>query len=67
MEFFLTIGLLALIAGMLSAAISVPVFRWKKPYARPAAVVLGIILFVFFSWAGFVLLIVVSARAGHPF
>jgi hypothetical protein len=67
MEFFLTMGLLALIAGLLSAAISVPIFRMRKSYAKPLAIVLGAVLFLFFSWAGFVLLIIISARAGHPF
>jgi hypothetical protein len=60
-------GLLALVASLLAAVVCVPFSRLKKPFAKPLAIVLGGVLFVFFSWAGFVLLIVVSARAGHPF
>ena len=67
MEFFLTLGVLTMIASLLSAAISVPIFRLKKPFAKPLVVGLGVVLFVVFSWAGLVTLIMVSARAGHPF
>lgn len=67
MEFFLTIGIIGLVAAALSGAIAVPIGRLQKPYARPAAVVLGLVLFALLSSAGFVLLIVLSARAGHPF
>ena len=67
MEFVLTIGLLVVIACTLSAAIGVPIYRLNKPYAKPLAIVLVIISFAVFSWAGFVLLVVISARAGHPF
>lgn len=67
MGFFLTLGLLAAIAGLLSAAFSFPIFRLKRPYAKPVAVVFGIILFVVFAIGGFILLIAESARRGHPF
>ncbi len=67
MAFFLTIAVLAGVAALLSALFAWPVWRLKKSYAKPAAVVLGVILFVVFSWGGFVLLIVESARRGHPF
>ena len=66
MEFFLTLAILAAVAGVLSAALAYPIFRLGKPYAKPLAVVLGLILFVVFAWAGFVLLIAESARRGHP-
>jgi hypothetical protein len=65
--FFLTIAVLAGVAGLLSALVAVPVWRLKKSYAKPLAVVLGVVLFVVFTWGGFVMLIVESARRGHPF
>ena len=67
MAFFLTIAVLAGVAALLSALVAVPVWRLQKQYAKPVAVVLGVILFVVFTWGGFVLLIVESARRGHPF
>lgn len=67
MEFFLTLAVLAAVAGLLSAAIAFPIFRLRKPYAKPLAVVLGLILFVVFAIGGFILLIAESARRGHPF
>ena len=67
MAFFLTIAVLAGAAALLSALVAVPVWRLQKPYAKPLAVVLGVVLFVGFTWGGFVLLIVESARRGHPF
>jgi hypothetical protein len=67
MGFFLTLAVIAAIAALLSGTIAWPLFRIRKPYAGPLAVVLGIILFVGFAWAGFVLLIVISGQNGHPF
>lgn len=67
MEFVLTIGLLVVIACTLSVVIGFPIYRLKRPYAKPLGILLAIILFVAFSWAGFVTLVVISARAGHPF
>jgi hypothetical protein len=64
MEFFLTSALIAVFAAALSAGFSVPNGRLQKPYAGPLAIVLGLVLFVFFTGAGFVLLVIVSARAG---
>jgi hypothetical protein len=45
----------------------VPVWRLKTSYAKPVTAVLVVLLFVVFTWGGFVLLIVESARRGHPF
>ena len=67
MEFFLTLAIIAAAAALLSAAISFPIFRLKNPYAKPVAVVLGLVLFVGFAIGGFILLIAESARRGHPF
>ena len=67
MEFFLTLAILAAIAALLSAVVAVPIFRLTKPYAKPLAVVLGTILFLFFWAAGVVILIAESGRRGHPF
>jgi hypothetical protein len=67
MEFVLTLGLIAVVAAALSAGISVPILRLKKPYSKPLAVVLGVTLFVFLAVAGFVILIIESGRRGHPF
>ncbi|MDA1051417.1 MAG: hypothetical protein O3C40_13175 [Planctomycetota bacterium] len=67
MEFFLTLAALAVTAALLSGIIAVPIFRLKKPYAKPIAVVLGVILFVVFAIGGFILLLAESARRGHPF
>lgn len=67
MEFWLTIAVLAGVAALLSALFAWPVWRLKESYAKAVAVVLGVVLFVSFSWGGFVLLIVESARRGHPF
>jgi hypothetical protein len=67
MQFFLTLAMIAAIAAALSGAIAWPLFRLNRPYARPLAVVLAIILFFVLSWAGFVILISESARRGHPF
>ena len=67
MAFFLTIAVLAGVAALLSALAAVPVWRLKKQYAKPLAVVLGVLLFAVFTWGGFVMLIVESARRGHPF
>lgn len=67
MEFFLTLAVIAAIALALSGAIAWPLFRLKKPYAKPLAVVLGIVLFFVLAGGGFVMLIIVSAQHGHPF
>jgi hypothetical protein len=67
MGFMLTLATIAVIAGLLSAVIAIPIYRMKKPHAKLIAVVVVVILFPLLSWAGFVLLIVVSARQGHPF
>ena len=67
MEFFLTIAVLASVAALLSALFARPVWRLKKSYAKPLAVVMGVVLFIACTWGGFVLLIVDSARRGHPF
>jgi hypothetical protein len=67
MAFFLTIAVLAGMAALLSALVAVPVWRLKTSYAKPVAAVLVVLLFVVFTWGGFVLLIVESARRGHPF
>lgn len=67
MELFLTLALIAAAAALLSAAISFPIFRLKKTYTKPVAVVLGLVLFVVFAFGGFILLIAESARRGHPF
>lgn len=67
MEFFLTLSILAAVAAVLSAGIAVPVFRLNNRSAKPIAVVLGVLLFVFFAGAGFVILIIESGRRGHPF
>jgi predicted PurR-regulated permease PerM len=67
MEFFLTIAVLAGVAALLSALFAWPVWRLKKSYAKPVAVVMGVVLFVVFTSGGFILLIVESARRGHPF
>lgn len=67
MEFFLTLGIIAAIAALLSAGFCVPIFRLKKRYAKPIALVVGLILFVVLSLAGVFLLILESTRRGHPF
>lgn len=67
MAFFLTIAVLAGVAALLSALVALPIWRLRKQYAKSLAVVLGVLLFMFFTWGGFVLLIVESARRGHPF
>jgi ABC-type branched-subunit amino acid transport system permease subunit len=66
-EFFLTLAVIAAASALLSAAISFPIFRLKKPYAKPVAVVLGLVLFVVFAIGGFIWLLAESARRGHPF
>lgn len=67
MEFFLTLGVIAGIAGLLSAGMVFPLFRSKRPYAKPIAVIVGVILFVVLSFGGVFLLILESQRRGHPF
>lgn len=67
MEFsFFLAGLLA-VAGVLAAIIAVLINRLDQPYAKPVALVVGVILFVVFAWAGLVLVVVESTRRGHPF
>ena len=55
------------VAALLSAGIAVPIFRLKRSYSKPLAVALGVVLFLFFWAASFVILIIESGRRGHPF
>ena len=67
MEFIFMLLVIAVVAGLLSAVIVSPIYRMKKPNAKLLAAVVAVVLFPMLTWAGFVLLIVVSARQGHPF
>lgn len=68
MGFILTIVLLVVIpAAFLSSLVVRPLFRQRKPYAKPLAVVAGVVLLLVFAWGGFVLLVAGSGQLGHPF
>ncbi len=67
MEFYLGVGLLMVITGLLSAAISFGVSRLQNRYAKPLAIIMGILLFIVLTSGSFVGVIVVSAQQGHPF
>lgn len=67
MGFIFVLLAIAVAAGLLSAVIVIPIYRMKKPYAKLLATVVAVVLIPLLAWAGFVLLVVVSARQGHPF
>ncbi len=67
MEFFLTLGIIAAVAGLMSAAIVSGVFRSRHTYGKTVAILVGLILFVVIGCAGAWFLIYESARRGHPF
>ena len=67
MEFFLTLAIITAIAGLLSATLVSGIFRSKHPYGKGIAVLVGLILFAALACGGVWLLIIESARRGHPF
>lgn len=68
MEFILTLFFLIFTPAMLiSGLIVTPLFRLKKPYVKPLAIVVGVVLSGVFAWIFFVLMIIGSAQLGHPF
>ena len=67
MEFFITLGGIALVAALPSGLIAMLIWRMKKPYSKPLALASAIVLFIACCWAAFVSIIVISGRMGHPF
>ena len=67
MEFFLTLAIISAVAALLSIAMVFPIFRWKRPFTKLIAVMVGLILFLSLTWAGVVFLVAESAQRGHPF
>lgn len=67
MEFNLTLVLLGLPAALLRGLIVTPLFRSKSRESKALAILLAPILTVVFAWAFFMLLLIWSTRAGHPF
>ena len=67
MEFFLTLAVIAVVAGLLSTAIVAGIFRSNQPYGKVIAILFGLIMFAALACGGVWLLIYESAHRGHPF